>query len=128
MVINITVVLLAHHTMLFADAIFTYDAVNLFKYLPIVLRTFYIVSFGYFATVLMLLFAAETVNLFVKIVLVFSEIDHYVTKATIIAWSKELSCVLLLLLFLFFSNSAVFDWILVQFYVLIYFQLQFNVS
>ena len=90
MVINITVVLLAHHTMLFAGVIFTFDAV----YLPTMqLWTFYLVSFGYFATVLMLLFAAETVNLFVRIVLVFSEIDHYVTKATIIAWSKELSCV-----------------------------------
>ena len=101
MVINITVVLLAHHTMLFADAIFTYDAVNLLKYLPTMLTTFYVVSYGYFATVLMLLFAAETVNLFMKIVLVFSEIDHYVTKATIIAWSKELSCALLLIIIIF---------------------------
>ena len=93
MVINITVVLLIHHTMLFALDLFTYDAVNLLNnmYLPWQL---YVASFGYFATVLMLLFAAEAVNLFVRIVLVLSEIDHYVTKATIIAWSKELSCAL----------------------------------
>ena len=83
--------------MLFASAIFTYVAV----YIPTMLLTVLLVSFGYFATVLMLLFAAEAVNLFVRIVLVFSEIDHYVTKATIIAWSKELSCALLLLIIIF---------------------------
>ena len=38
----------------------------------------------------MLLFAAEAVNLFVRIVLVFSEIERYVIKATLIACSKQL--------------------------------------
>ena len=32
--------------------------------------------------------AAEAVNLFMRIVLVFSEIDRYVIKATTVAWSK----------------------------------------
>ena len=89
MVVNIAVALLSHHMTLVINGIFSYDEVDLFNQLPVVLVALYFTLFGYFGTVLMFLFAAEAVNLFVRIVLVFSEIDRYVTKATVIAWSKQ---------------------------------------
>ena len=86
MVVNIAVALLAHHMELFFYGLFYYDVI--INQLPNVLAALY-TWYSYFGTVLMLLFAAEAVNLFGRIVLVFSEIDHYVTKATVIAWSKQ---------------------------------------
>ena len=87
MVINIAVALLAHHLTLFITGIFSYVLFN--HHLPGALVALYYTLFAYSTTVLMLLFAAEAVNLFVRIVIVFSEINHYVTKATVIAWSKQ---------------------------------------
>ena len=89
--VNIAVALLAHHIMaLFIYGIFYFET-DLINHLPgaLQLRALFVTLFAYSTTVLMLLFAAEAVNLFVRIVLVFSEIDHYVTKATVIAWSKQ---------------------------------------
>lgn len=116
--INITAALLAHHTMLLIDSLLSIDdRINVLRYLPVVLQALYVVCFGYFATVVMLLFAAEAVNLFVRIVWVFSEIDHYVMKATIIAWSKGDDINFIHFNF-FYSYPIVFEWILVQFLVL----------
>ena len=56
----------------------------------LIFYSLYYTLFSYLGTVLMLLFAAEAVNLFVRIVLVFSEIERYVIKATLIACSKQL--------------------------------------
>ena len=89
MVINIAVALLIHHVTLAP-----YSVASLNSALSQTLYTANICSvytglYAYFATVLMFLFAAEAVNMFVIIVLIFSEIDHYVTKATAIAWSKK---------------------------------------
>ena len=89
MVVNIAVALLAHHMEQFFYGLFYYDVIiDFFNQLPSVLAALY-TWYSYFGTVLMLLFAAEAVNLFGRIVLVFSEIDHYATKATVIAWSKQ---------------------------------------
>ena len=82
MVINIAVALLSHQIVLLVYS-FTgvFDDSNLLA--------LYYTLLAYFATVLMILFAAESVNLFMKMALVFSEINNYVMKATIIAWSKN---------------------------------------
>ena len=44
----------------------------------------------YFAIVYLLLLAAESVNLFVKVGLVFASIDHFPLKASLIAFSKSI--------------------------------------
>ena len=45
----------------------------------------------YSGLVLVFLMAAEAVNMFFKIVLVFKTITSYVVKATLVAWSELLS-------------------------------------
>ena len=87
MVINMAAALLVHHItlLLYHDRKGTYDR---YTALPAVVCSIHATLFIYSITVLMLLFAAEAVNLFMRIVLVFSEIDRYVIKATTVAWSK----------------------------------------
>ena len=81
MVVNIAVAILAHHIMtLFFNGIFSYD-IGLINHLPGPLDALYLTLFAYSISVSMLLFAAEAVNFFVRVVLVFSEIDHYVTNS-----------------------------------------------
>ena len=46
---------------------------------------------NYFYLVYGFLIAAEAVNMFVKVVLVFKKIDHFPLKASLVAWSKS-SC------------------------------------
>ena len=92
MVINITVALLAHQVLLLVKEILTFTgayapALYSHEFWLIVISLYYTLL-AYFVTVLMFLFAAEAVNLSAKIVLIFSEIEHYVIKATLIAWSK----------------------------------------
>ena len=90
--INITVALLVHHVLqLVRDTLyyaFIFRIIINYKHAAVLLSLYYIL-FSYFGTVLMLLFAAEAVNLFVEIVLVFSKIKCYVIKATLTAWSKQ---------------------------------------
>ena len=43
----------------------------------------------YFMLATFLVMAAEAVNLFMKLVLVFASIRRYVLKVTIVAWSKS---------------------------------------
>ena len=93
MVINIAVALLAHQVLQLVREIIFFTEIIFgaridYKH-ETVLVSLYYTLFSYFGTVLMLLFAAEAVNLFVRIVLVFSEIKHYVIKATLIAWSEQ---------------------------------------
>ena len=93
MVIIITVALLAHQVLQLVKEIIIFTELTFgaridYKHVAVLLSLYYTL-FSYFGTVLMLLFAAEAVNLFVRIVLVFSEIKHYVIKATLIAWSKQ---------------------------------------
>ena len=90
MVINIAVALLVHHMLLLVReiAIFlTYNTVH--ENAILVFNSLYYTLFVYFGTVLMLHFAAEAVNLFVRILLVYPEIDPYVMKAALSAWSKK---------------------------------------
>ena len=85
MVLNIAVALLGHHLTLLPQKIY-FLAV---KAIPPAVCTLDAILIIYFGTVLMLLFAAEAVNLFVGIVLVFTKINYYVIKATLVAWSKQ---------------------------------------
>ena len=91
MVIIITVALLAHQVLQLVREIIIFTQLTFGARIEhvAVLLSLYFTLYSYFGTVLMLLFAAEAVNLFVRIVLVFSEIKHYVIKATLIAWSKQ---------------------------------------
>ena len=86
MVINIAVALLSHHIVLLINRSLSFTVV--FEDRNLVALNYTLLA--YFGTVLMFLFAAESVNLFVKMTLVFSEINNYVKKATIIAWSKNM--------------------------------------
>ena len=93
MVINITIALLAHQVLLLVREIlyFTYiHSTVINEYYWLISSSLYYTLLAYFVTVLMFLFAAEAVNLSAKIVLIFSEIEHYVIKATLIAWSELL--------------------------------------
>ena len=45
-------------------------------------------AIAYTVLVLMFLMAAEAVNAFVRIVLVFKTIDNYIVKASIVSWSR----------------------------------------
>ena len=85
MVLNIAVALLGHHVTLLPQKIFSFAV----KTIPPAVCTLDAILIIYFGTVLMLLFAAEAVNLFVGIVLVFTKINYYVIKATLVAWSKQ---------------------------------------
>lgn len=88
MVINITVPILTHQLILIVYEIGTlmvYSSVIPSLH-PIILPV-YLGLLAYFGSVLTLLFAAEAINLFTRIVLVFPEINHYVLKATLTAWS-----------------------------------------
>ena len=87
MVINMTVALLIHHTtlLLYHDREGTYDR---YQRMPAEICSVHAALFSYSVNVLMFLFAAEAVNLFLKIVMVFSTIEYYVIKATLVSWSK----------------------------------------
>ena len=86
--INIMIALTAHLVALIPLNILHIDN-SIYMYLPPEFCSMHTILVVYFGTVLMFLFAAEAIHLFLKIVLVFSEIDHYVTKATLTAWSKK---------------------------------------
>ena len=90
MMINIAVALLAHQVILlvYISDILSDSEQRNEKYIVFVFRSLQYTFLFYFGTVLMFLFAAEAVNLFVRIVLIFSEIENYVIKATLTAWSK----------------------------------------
>ena len=83
--LNITVALLGHHLTLLPQKIYGLAV----EAIPPAVCTLDAILIIYFGTVLMFLFAAEAVNLFVGIVLVFTKINYYVIKATLIAWSKQ---------------------------------------
>ena len=88
--INIAVALLAHQVILlmYISSILSGREQRNDKYIVLVFDSLQFTFLAYFGTVLMFLFAAEAVNLFVIIVLIFSEIENYVIKATLTAWSK----------------------------------------
>ena len=86
--INIMIALTAHLVALIPLNILNLNN-SIYMYLPPEFCSMHIILIAYFGTVLMFLLAAEAIHLFVKIVLVFTEIDHYVTKATLTAWSKK---------------------------------------
>ena len=85
MVINTALALLGHHATLLPQKII---GVSTNRSLPAEVCSLYTSLTVYFGTVLMFLFAAEAVNMFLSIVIVFTKINHYVIKATVIGWSK----------------------------------------
>ena len=84
MVLNITIALMGHHATLLPQKIILVST----SQLPAEICSLYTTLIVYFGTVLMFLFAAEAVNMFLSIVIVFTKINQYVIKATVIAWSK----------------------------------------
>ena len=88
MMINITVALTAHHVALIPLNILNHDN-RIYLQLPPEFCALHTILIIYFGTVLMFLFAAESINLYFKIVTIFSGINDYVNKATLTAWSKK---------------------------------------
>ena len=80
MVLNMSVALICHYTTLNL----VYVETNIKVPLCFVIR----MLSDYFVLVYGFLIAAEAVNMFVKVVLVFRNIDHFPLKASLIAWSK----------------------------------------
>ena len=90
MVLNLSFALLIHHTALFMFVTYLFMVPELQT--PVVcLLTETIITYS--VLVVVFLMAAEAVNAFLKIVLVFKTIDNYVLKAAIVAWSKFLKII-----------------------------------
>ena len=82
MVLNMSVALICHYTA------FTIR-VLLFEGNHIAVVCFVILMLvDYFGYAYGLLVAAEAVNMFVRVVLVFKKIDHFALKASLVTWSK----------------------------------------
>ena len=86
MVINIAVALMLHQLSLTPANILNTAST---EDEPVALCFWNAVLSSYFGSVLVFLFAAEAVNMFFKIVLVFKKIHYYVLKASLVAWSKQ---------------------------------------
>ena len=85
MVLNLSFALLIHHTSLLVLGIYLFMVPELQT--PVLcLLTETIIAYS--VLVVVFLMAAEALNAFLKIVLVFKTIDNYVLKAAIVAWSK----------------------------------------
>ena len=79
MVLNMSVALICHYT--------TLSLVYLDSYLKHPLCFVIRMLTDYFVLVYGFLIAAEAVNVFVKVVLVFEKINHFPLKASLVAWS-----------------------------------------
>ena len=86
MVISIAVALMCHQLSLLPANIISTASITEDE--PVALCFWNAVLSSYFGSVLVFLFAAEAVNMFFKIVLVFKKIHYYVLKASLVAWSK----------------------------------------
>ena len=86
MVLNMSASLILHHLalLMFSIAYFVNSADDEIPEMCVVTETLVLYS----GLVLVLLMCAEAVNMFVKIVIVFTTINNYVLKASIVAWSK----------------------------------------
>ena len=85
MVLNLSVALLLHHASMFIFGTYWFMVPEL--RIPVLcLLTETVIK--YTLLVIVFLMAAEALNAFIKIVLVFKTIDNYVLKASMVAWSK----------------------------------------
>ena len=87
MVLNMSFSLMLHYITLFIFGLYTFVIPEIQSpALCVTVQTFIV----YTGLVLVFLMAAEAVNMFFKIVLVFKTITSYVVKATLVAWSELL--------------------------------------
>ena len=85
MMLNLSIALLFHHATVFVFGTYLFIVPEL--QIPVLcLLTEALI--GYTVLVIVFLMAAEALNAFFKIVLVFNTIDNYILKASIVAWSK----------------------------------------
>ena len=80
MVLNMSVAMICYHT--------TLSLVYLKSYVKLPLCFVTRMLTDYFILVYEFLIAAEAVNMFVNVVLVFRKIDHFPLKASLVAWSE----------------------------------------
>ena len=83
MIINISTALLVHHLSLTVNYFVPEPPARILCFLNGVIITYTIF-------VILFLMAAEAVNMFAKIVLVFKTIHYYALKASLVSWSKHL--------------------------------------
>ena len=83
MIINISTALLIHHLGFTVYYLFPEPPARIlcFLYGVVIIYTMFVILF---------LMAAEAVNMFAKIVLVFKTIHYYALKASLVSWSKHL--------------------------------------
>ena len=85
MVLNLSIALLLHHVSLSLFSTFRY----LIPEIEVPVLCLMIVATELYTTlVILFLMAAEALNVFFKVVLVFRTIDHYALKASVVSWSK----------------------------------------
>ena len=85
MIISIATALFGHH----GAALITSIYYVIFSCLePVYLCILHASLYGYFGTVVIFLFAAEAAYTYAKIIRAVEDIENYVLKASLVAWSK----------------------------------------